>query len=300
MSEMLDISLEMQALEALHASEQLLRRLAGALPVGVLQLDQAGTPVYVNERFRQLLGSQSDDDCSLEGRVVESDALAAATAEALAGHDIDMELHIDPVDGSCLRRCTLAFRALTTPDGHVTGAVGCLTDITDERRMRAELEWRATVDAMTGCANRSSTMLLLEEVLTASSKPAAVVFVDLDRFKAVNDLHGHGTGDDLLVAVAARLRSAVRDVDLVGRIGGDEFLIVCPDVREVDSVAIGDRVLAALDAPFLVGDQTLHASASIGIARSVAGEAPDALIARADAAMYESKRQGGHLAVVAE
>jgi diguanylate cyclase (GGDEF)-like protein/PAS domain S-box-containing protein len=298
-SEMLDISEEMQALEALQASEQLLRRLAGALPVGVLQLDEAGALVYVNERLHQLLGSEPDDVDSLERCVVERDTLVAATAEVLAGRDSDVDLHVDPLDGSPRRRCTLALRALTTPDGHVTGAVGCLTDITDDRRMRAELERRATVDAMTGCANRSSTMLFVEEVLTASPHPAAAVFVDLDRFKAVNDLYGHGAGDDLLVAVAARLRSAVRDVDLVGRIGGDEFLIVCPDVREAESVAIGDRLLTALAAPFSLGERTLSASASIGIARSVAGEGADALIARADAAMYQSKRQGGQRAVVA-
>jgi diguanylate cyclase (GGDEF)-like protein/PAS domain S-box-containing protein len=299
-SEMLDIAEEMQALEALQASEQLLRRLAGALPVGVVRLDGGGKLVYVNDRLHQLLGSAPDGTPEdLEHVVVEDAVLAASIAQVLAGEDVDVEVHVDPVDGGLRRHCALALRALTNPDGQVTGAVGCLTDITDDRRMRAELERRATVDAMTGCANRSSTIAFVDEVLTSTTRSAAVVFVDLDRFKAVNDRFGHAAGDDLLVAVAARLRAAVRDVDLVGRIGGDEFLVVCPDVDAREGMAIGERVLDALAMPFSLGDLTLSVSASVGIARSAAGEGSDALIARADGAMYQSKREGRRRPVLA-
>jgi diguanylate cyclase (GGDEF)-like protein len=115
----------------------------------------------------------------------------------------------------------------------------------------------------------------------------------------VNDQYGHAAGDDLLVAVAARLRAAVREVDLVGRIGGDEFLIVCPDVRTGEGMAIGERVIDALAMPFSLGDLTLSASASVGIARSAVGEGSDELIARADAAMYQSKRDGQRRPVLA-
>ena len=299
-SEMLDIAEEMQALEALQASEQLLRRLAAALPVGVVQLDGGGTLVYVNERLQQLLGSEPDGDPEgLERVVVEDAVLAASIAQVLAGEDVDVEVHVDPVDGGTRRHCALALRALTNADGQVTGAVGCLTDITDDRRMRRELERRATVDAMTGCANRSTTIAYVDEVLASTTGSAAVIFVDLDRFKAVNDRYGHAAGDDLLVAVAARLRAAVREVDLVGRIGGDEFLIVCPEVHTGEGMAIGERVLDALAMPFSLGDHTLSASASVGIARSAVGEEADELIARADGAMYQSKREGRRTPVLA-
>lgn len=299
-SEMLDIAEEMQALEALQASEQLLRRLAGALPVGVVQLDGGGKLVYVNDRLHQLLGSEPDGAPEdLEHFVVEDAVLAASIAQVLAGEDVDVEVHVDPVEGGPRRHCALALRALTNQDGQVTGAVGCLTDITDDRRMRAELERRATVDAMTGCANRSTTIAFVDEVLASTTRPAAVIFVDLDRFKAVNDRFGHAAGDDLLVAVAARLRAAVREVDLVGRIGGDEFLVVCPDVHASEGMAIGERVLDALAMPFSLGDLTLSASASVGIARSTAGEGSDDLIARADGAMYQSKREGRRRPVLA-
>jgi diguanylate cyclase (GGDEF)-like protein len=152
---------------------------------------------------------------------------------------------------------------------------------------------------MTGCANRPTTIAFVDEVLTSTTRSAAVIFVDLDRFKAVNDRYGHAAGDDLLVAVAARLRAAVREVDLVGRIGGDEFLIVCPDVHAGEGMAIGERVIDALAMPFSLGDLTLSASASVGIARSATGEGSDELIARADGAMYQSKRDGHRRPVLA-
>ena len=116
------------------------------------------------------------------------------------------------------------------------GGVACLADITDAARMRAELEERATVDSLTGCLNRSSVIAALAAMLGDASTTThcrtsragiAVVFVDFNQFKSVNDRFGHAVGDSLLAEVGARLRGVVRGDDVVGRLGGDEFLLVC-------------------------------------------------------------------------
>src|SRR5207237_270884 len=138
--------------------------------------------------------------------VVDRDTLEPAIEAVLLGGDVDLDVRIDRIDGSGRALCTVALRALTSPEGVVTGAVGCLTDVTDAARMRAELEHRATFDDLTGCINRATAMRALNHALTQTAGDVAVVFLDLDGFKAVNDRHGHAVGDTMLVAVAARLR----------------------------------------------------------------------------------------------
>ena len=296
--EMFDISEEMEAQEAMRASEQLLRRLAGALPVGVVQLDRDRNIVYANDCIREILGTAPGATSrDMGGAVVDRAALDRALEAVLAGEDVDLELRIDRLDGSGRRLATLALRALTAPSGEVTGAVGCLTDLTDSARMRAELQRRATLDDLTGCASRATTLVTLDGMLTESGPRTAAIFVDLDGFKAVNDRFGHGIGDTLLVAVAARLRDTVRAGDVVGRIGGDEFLVLCPDVADGDlAMALGERIADAVAAPLDVDGTLIEPRASVGVAWAGAGVwtsgvNAEELIAEADAAMYASKAE---------
>lgn len=302
--ELFDISEEMEAHESVRASEQLLRRLTGAIPVGVAQFDLDRRIVYANDRLYELVGARpGTDEASLLGCVVERDVLNGATAAVHEGRDMDVQLHIDRLDGGGRRRCTLAMRSLANDDGTVIGGVLCLDDVTEEARMRTELEHRATFDELTGCVNRRAVLALLEDAVGAArSGPApgsgtAVVFLDLDEFKAVNDEHGHAVGDAFLVAVASRLRAVVRGGDTVGRLGGDEFLVVCPDVADRQTARfLGERLRQTLDAPLDVGSLRLHPSASIGIGWAEAGRSIDAelLVAEADAAMYATKHGGAH------
>ena len=157
---------------------------------------------------------------------------------------------------------------------------------------------RALHDPLTDLPNR---VLLLERldhaVLRArrSGKIAAILFVDLDRFKLVNDLYGHSVGDDLLVAVAGRLTGTLRSGDTLARLSGDEFVILCEDLNgpaEVDIIAT--RVVAAIAHPFFSGGHALNVSASIGIAFSGRGDQlSEHILDDADAAMYQAKRSGG-------
>lgn len=307
--EMFDISEEMEAHEAVRASEQLLRRLAESLPVGVLQFDTEENVVYANQRHYDILGTEPGADSeTLRSCAVEPTAFERAMAAIGRGRDIDMQLQIRRHDDGERRECTLSIRTLTNDDDEVIGGVLVLEDITEEARMRTELEHRATVDALTGCANRRTALNRLSEALTSArvSRPVggtAVIFVDLDDFKTVNDDHGHAAGDAVLSSIGARLQRVVRGQDLVGRIGGDEFLVVCPDVEdEATAMALAERVSAAMEAPIDLGGRSVRQTASVGVAWTGSRRAidADALIAEADEAMYAAKnaREGGGGVVV--
>jgi diguanylate cyclase (GGDEF)-like protein len=138
-------------------------------------------------------------------------------------------------------------------------------------------------------------MLALEANIELREGERAVVFVDVDCFKAVNDEHGHAVGDELLRAVARRLQAGVREGDMVGRIGGDEFLVVCPDIGGADSaMRLAERLSAAVRHESIraaIGN--IAPQVSIGVAWSEGDDlAADAIVLQADAAMYESKRRG--------
>ena len=127
----------------------------------------------------------------------------------------------------------------------------------------------------------------------AGGRGNAVVFIDLDRFKAVNDDLGHAAGDRLLVEVADRLRSTLRDGDRVGRFGGDEFLVICPGVDSADQAReIAERIATVLTSTVDIGSRSVTLRASVGVAWTTEHLEADTLIAWADSAMYESKRIG--------
>jgi diguanylate cyclase (GGDEF)-like protein/PAS domain S-box-containing protein len=300
--EMLDVSEEVEAQEAVRASEQLLRRLAEALPVGVVHVDVDRRVLYANGCFSEILGVDPEHvGGALHGCVTDVHRLDSALHAVLSGADVDVELEVERADGSGRRLCTLSLRALTTNEGTVTGAVGSLADVTEATRLRNELEQRATTDALTGCVNRATALAGLSTALEGTDRRAtdgvatgtSAIFVDLDGFKAVNDRYGHVVGDHLLVAVADRLRDVVRADDLVGRLGGDEFLVVCPAMASPeDALALAERLAAAVAEPLPVDGELLSVRASIGLAFADGPIDAKDLIARADAAMYRSKRTG--------
>ena len=146
----------------------------------------------------------------------------------------------------------MSLRALLRPSGEVSGAITCVLDVTDSARARQELERRATFDTLTQCHNRSSVLATLErELAREDSSSTGVVYVDLDEFKPVNDTLGHAAGDELLVLVAERLRLASRDSDVVGRLGGDEFLVVLRDIPGPEmAMRAADRISESLCGAF--------------------------------------------------
>jgi len=305
-AEMVNVSDEMAAHEALRAREQLLERLADALPVGVVQVDAASRVVYTNNRLHRILGTSRaatvDEQLSTvspDDRVVLAEAFDAVLLCRLDS-DLEVRLRASDADGTKeMRRCLFSLRALTTETGEVTGAIVCVADVTESARLRDEFHMRATFDDITRCHNRASTMAALEVLLSTGADRGgagrpAVIFVDLNRFKTVNDELGHAAGDELLGVVASRLLQAVRADDIVGRIGGDEFLVIRPGVTNAsEAMATARRLAETFRHEVRLKSGRLSCRASIGVAWSPARSLDaEGLVAMTDAAMYEAKRSG--------
>jgi c-di-GMP-specific phosphodiesterase len=175
-------------------------------------------------------------------------------------------------------------------------AAASLAGMAIERaRAEASMAHAASHDALTGLPNRALFLDRLRQAVAACRRSAAqvaVLFLDLDRFKVINDSLGHAAGDLLLVAAAERLAAAVRPGDTVARFGGDEFTVVCEDVDAGDAERVAVRLARQLSRPFQLADRHFYVSASIGIALGGAEARPEALLRDADAAMYRAKEQG--------
>ncbi len=326
--EILDVSAEMQAQETLAEREELLRRLTAAMPVGLLHLDTERGVVYNNARLLEILygtdapsagGENAQGEPAPAGADVRGHSSCAAilstlTDESIVAFDealdavlqegVDRDVEVDiTLPSGAWRRALVSLRTLLRPSGEVSGAITCVLDITDSARARAELEHRATFDPLTHCYNRASVLGTLEHELERhDSNSTGVVYVDLDRFKPVNDRLGHAAGDELLVLVAERLRLASRDSDVAGRLGGDEFLVVLRDIPGPEmAMRAAQRICDALCDTFKLSCGEVELRASVGVAYSNGQDvSSEALIKRADAAMYRSKQDGQCVPVLAD
>lgn len=272
----------------------------GGMVIGLGRSD-LGRFLQVNDAFTRMVRTpRSELENSTLAELVpaeDRDALLTALSNLANGSErtTDCERRLSR-PGAAPIWAHLHFSAVTGSDGALY-AICTADDVTAERRARDTLQQRALHDPLTGLANRD---LLLEGVVAAlarqpgSGLPLALLFIDLDGFKALNDTCGHAAGDDVLVECARRLRAAVRPADTVARVGGDEFVVLCPgiaDARAADAVA--DRLVVAVAA---VGDDRLGVSASVGlvVVETPATVSPDSLLAAADAAMYQAKSSGGN------
>ncbi len=245
LAECIDVSAEMAAQEALQDREALLRGLIEEMPDGLVQLDAQREVVYHNTRLLSILGrdgaAADGAPSSLDGLLAgfaldERAALDAALDAALgAGTGGDVELVAEAAGEA--RYVVFKVRPLRRQDALVSGAIVAVQDVTDSACARRELERQASTDALTGARNRAAIITSLRAEIEQLGA-AGVVYVDLDRFKQVNDTFGHSAGDEVLLEATRRLRAAMRADDLLGRLGGDEFLVVLHGIAGVDA-AIG-------------------------------------------------------------
>ena len=291
-----DVTAEVEAQQRVAERERLLHRLTESLPLGVVQIDAEGRVCHANDRLDVVLGFRLQADIAELAECVDPHqraTLEAAVAAVLAGEDVDVQVLIHPPRGRP-RVCQVNLRCLAG-EGGPGSALICFTEVTEAVRLQQELERQATHDALSGCLNRPAILAFLAEQLEAdSSKPEgpAAVFVDLDRFKAANDLYGHAIGDEILAAVGGRLRNLLRPGDAAGRLGGDEFLVV---FRHVSSAAeaqrLGERVGAVLTDEIKLAAGTIWCSGSVGVSWSDdPAISSDEMVAAADSAMYTAKR----------
>ena len=254
----------------------------------------AGT-LWLSPEMEQLTGFAPGE---FGGTVAEAMSFAAGVddtaemergmARLLVDGQATLAFRILRADGE-LRWIEMAARVVTA--GRI---VGVASDVTERKLAEAELEHLARHDPLTRLPNREQLLVELADDL-AEGSPGALLLLDLDGFKEINDGLGHGTGDTVLVEVGDRLRHSVRDEDLVARLGGDEFAIVMRDVHDpAVAVAGAERVLAVLAEPVTAGGMSLHVAGRIGIALWPRhGTTTSTLLQHADVAMYRAKKRGG-------
>lgn len=181
--------------------------------------------------------------------------------------------------------------------GRAVRMMGTVRDITEDKAREQRMLHLAFHDELTGLPNRAYFRMEIEDALARARRAGsltALAFIDMDRFKPINDTHGHAMGNAVLAALAGRLRAAMRTSDFVARLGGDEFIVILEDLRApADSAALADTLLAAIRTPIEIEGQALELDASIGIALyPLDADTPDRLIEQADRAMYAAKAGG--------
>jgi diguanylate cyclase (GGDEF)-like protein len=304
LSQLSDVDAEVIAQQALATQQLTLRTLAETLTVGVALVDATGKVGYANAQMLALAGPAAGDNVAgLLHYVHPADLRLGKKAyerAAESGQSVRITVRVTPPAGA--EQLLIRLDISPTGDG---GAVACAADVTEETRLHEQLERQATCDSLTGCWNRTA---LLDRVGQAVEPAAygtnrrhrdrsgrmdngvAVLYVDLDGFKDVNDVLGHAAGDAILVRTAERLRAALRGSDDLGRLGGDEFLLLCRDVPDEAAAAhLARHVRAALAA-----DDPIPAS--VGVAWTGVPVSADSLVARADIDMYAEKtsRRSAH------
>ncbi|HEX5394117.1 MAG TPA: EAL domain-containing protein [Rhodocyclaceae bacterium] len=213
--------------------------------------------------------------------------------------DFEIEYRLQHKDNS-YRWLNARWSALSIQNGHATRLAVTHLDITAKKKIEDELRYVASHDGLTGLPNRLLLTEFAEHMLASARRndeKLAVLFFDLDKFKAINDTYGHRIGDQVLKEAALRITHSVRSEDMVGRLGGDEFVAVIAQVKDVrDVTQAAKHALTALSEPYLIDQLELQTPPSIGIAfYPDDGETVDALIQQADLAMYHAKSQGGRM-----
>ncbi len=272
-------------LDRLSLSEQRFRRAAEAVPEGMLISDREGRLTFMNAAARALFGVRTEAQLTLQDLLPGIDS-ANPNWEGVA---------------CALNGSAPVVRVSTSlmVTGHELERTHLVQDVTDARAAEAVLRSLAEHDSLTGLLNRRSFVDRLAAELLQNND-GAVLFIDLDGFKAINDTHGHGAGDLVLERLADTLKSRLRGTDVVARIGGDEFAVLQPAARDREALALGNLVLRTVRGLMThIDGQAVTLGASIGaVLFPRDGDTAADLIERADRAMYEAKRTGGNQVVI--
>lgn len=291
--------------EAMRESEERYALAARGANDGLWDWNLKNDEMYFSERWKSMLGYE---DGELRNRpeewfgLVHPDEAEALKAE-LAAHingtvpHFEMEHRLLHTDGS-YRWMLARGMAVRDSEGRATRLAGSLTDITERKKVEEQLLHDAMHDVLTGLPNRALFIDRLQQAIERAKRhheySFAVFFMDLDRFKFINDSLGHMVGDQLLVAVGQRLKAYTRSGDTVARLGGDEFTILLDDIQDAaDALQMAERINGELKEPFDLGGHDVFASASIGIALSSHSYVkPDDILRDANTAMHRAKSQG--------
>ncbi|MGO8863013.1 MAG: EAL domain-containing protein [Acidimicrobiales bacterium] len=295
-----DISARKTAELELRTALSLLQATLDSTAEGVVVVDLAGNVTNMNGRLAEMWGYPSAELprrltpalASVVEQLVDPQGYLAKVNELFTHPEQEATDTVEFKDGR-------VFERVTKPqivDGKIVGRVWSFRDSTMQARLESELSYQAFHDALTGLANKSLFTDRLNQAVARMErvrKPIAVMFLDLDNFKTVNDSLGHSMGDELLRAVAGVLTGCIRQTDTAARLGGDEFAVLIEYIEgHSDIVLLADRILAALRRPVTLGTTEVVVTASVGITFGVPGSTGEQLLRNADLAMYMAKEQG--------
>jgi len=283
--------------ESLHRREAELHQFFTQAPVGIAILDADGRVLDCNPVLGAFMGVDAEQVIGFNMVTEARDqSLAPAIRKALTGESVELETqYVSTLGGRS--GYYLVHLQPVFDGGEFLFLLAFIDDVTERRAAEQRVQYLAHYDALTGLPNRT---LLQDRLALAiagarrSGTTVAVLFLDLDHFKVINDSLGHTVGDEVLKDVAVRLRGCLREGDTVGRLGGDEFIIVLPDAGTAQDVAVvADRIIQSMAAPLHVKGREFTVSPSIGISLFPEdGEDVERLIKNADAAMYQAKAAG--------
>ena len=302
---MLDITQHKRDESSLHLLRQAIEATDNA--IAICDARAADFPiVYVNPAFEEITGYPRDEVLGRNLRFLQGPETRAADVDAIRsalreGNETQLLLRNHRRDGAPFWN-QLHLAPVRDADGALSHYVGVLADVSERQRYEEQLAWRATHDQLTGLPNRQLVHDRLQQAIADAERrqrEVAVVFVDLDDFKLINDSLGHGAGDTALKVIAQRLQAIVRGSDVVGRFGGDEFVIVLTAQADEDGMRqVLERVSEALSQPIALAGVRHVLTPSLGHCRYPhAGRDAETLLKRADLAMYHAKRQGRNRAI---
>jgi diguanylate cyclase (GGDEF)-like protein/PAS domain S-box-containing protein len=296
---MRDITGRLAVQREIEESEKHLRDITDNLPVLIGYIASERKLLFANQMFKHWIGLDPD---TLTGQPIEalgtpiyaerSDLLAAS----LAGERVEYEFVCSALGE--VRNLHTVLVPDVQVDGRVAGVYALSTDVSANKAIEQHLNQLARVDSLTGLPNRRQFEERLDQAMARSrrtKRPMALVFMDIDHFKGINDTLGHGVGDAVLKEVGTRLEGAIRVTDLAARLAGDEFVVIAEGLNTVEEAAfITEKLVESIRRPMTVKGKPLHVTASMGLAYYTGdeGSSVEALIARADRALYRAKGAG--------
>jgi diguanylate cyclase (GGDEF)-like protein/PAS domain S-box-containing protein len=297
-----DITERKQMEEALRQGEEKYRTILESIQEGYFEVDLTGNFTFCNDSMSRLTGHSKEELLGMNHKQFTSKETAKevfqafnkvyATGEPSKAFDWQV-IRKDGVELFIETSITLQKDS----SGKPAGFKGMIRDITEHKRIEQQIHYMATHDALTGLPNRLMFSQLLNQAIRSAQRnkrQLAVFFIDLDRFKTINDSLGHEAGDRLLKEIARRFKKSLRAVDVVGRLGGDEFVIFIEEVKEFRQVEIvAHKILSSAIKPMVLQGEECRVTASIGISiYPKDGEDDQSLIKNADMAMYFAKEEG--------
>lgn len=285
----------------LYSSEEKFRQLSALSPVGIFQINLEHEITYVNSRWSDITGI-NQPLANLEiwlNRIRNEDRRRTlkAWSNLIQNHEeFVVEVGFDKEDGG-ITWAIIEASVLYDGQGKIYGYMGAISDITDLKNAQLQMENLAFYDPLTGLSNRRLFKDRLTKSVAESKRRGtfiALLFLDLDQFKRINDSLGHDAGDQLLIEIARRLEHSVRETDTVSRIGGDEFTVLLSDIDSTHGVRhIADKILQNLSKPIMLKSQEIINTVSIGITMAPSdGDDSTTLMRNADMAMYQAKAMG--------